>query len=408
MREFYEWAARADQIRADDENREPPFHNKMRRVLTPSALNLEGSLFRVTPPAQMINPLGTDPQFVSVLLWPDTSNGGMMQDQVLAAQFGAVISLALDRRIEVAPNEIPLSMEGSDVHNFMSTQLNDAELYGPIAVDPKLAIESTVGDLLGLQEYDRKSIGSAINLHYASTLLLEKDLHASYALAVAGLESLATAYGSKKLGWDDWDEANEFDGLFVELEITDRQADALRNRLLKGKHLKIRQTFASYISTELPKTFWNTRFQNFTPSYTMQPDDGLQYTGKNEGGTVDIEHFVPRDRKVLRRRLLSTYDARSSFVHAGKRDAMEVDAISTLAGRPNNSSKRPLDYLAVRRILRAMVLAEISSRSIPAPIPDIHLFHEAASAQRWAQGMNAASNDVKIEETEAWSCVQSE
>lgn len=378
MKEFYAWAARmADVQPPTDAGQNLPIEERLRRVVAPTPLNLDRSVVRVVPTEQAVHLLGTTPQSLSVLMWPDLAKAtDMAHDQFLATQLGALMTFALNRRVQVASTETPISMAGSPVRNFIPGQANDRELVGPLPDEPKSAFEDTVRGVLGLSERDRGPIGAAIDLHYASTLLLDTDLNAAYALAVAGIETLSRHYNDVQFGWDDWDEAPHLDSVFAKLGMSEDQADRLREELLKGRHLKLRQTFATYVAESLPDSFWELEMQDYLPTYKVAPDDSTVFTGLEAAERLRLDRFVPRDRGACRKRLLATYDARSSYVHTGRRGVSETQTMATLAGAPGDEARRPLEYLAVRRILRTMTQHEIARRSEDVPLPGLIVFHD--------------------------------
>lgn len=378
MKEFYAWAARmADVQPPEAAGQTLPIAERLRRLIAPTALNLEGSVVRVVPTQQSLHLLGTTPQSLSVLVWPDLADAtDMTHDQFLATQLGALMTFALNRRVQVASTEAPISVAGSLVKNFIPGQANDRELVGPLPPEPKTAFEDTVRGVLGLAEPDRGPIGAAIDLHYASTLLLDTDLNAAYALAVAGIETLSRHYNDVQFGWNDWDEAPHLDTVFSALKLSEDQADQLREELVRGRHLKLRQTFATYVAQSLPDSFWELEMQDYLPTYTVAPDDSTLFTGHDSAERLRLDQFVPRDRAAFRKRLLATYDARSSYVHTGRRGVSESQTIATLAGSPGDEARRPLEYLAVRRILRTMTQHEIAQRAEDVPLPGLIVFHD--------------------------------
>jgi hypothetical protein len=381
MKEFFAWAARMAEVQTpEDAAGSLPISERLRRVVSPSPLNWDRSVVRVVSTDHAVHATGTTPQALSVLVWPDLVGvTDMAHDQLLATQLGALITFALDRRVQVASTEQPLSMTGSSVTNFIPGQANDRELMGPLPAEPKSAFEDTARAVLGLRERDRGPIGAAIDLHYASTLLLDTDLNAAYALAVAGIETLSRHYNDLEFSWNDWDEAPHLDSVFAELELSVDQADRLRSELIEGRHLKLRQTFATYVADSLPDRFWELEMQDYLPTYSFAPDESTVFTGLDAAEQLRLDRFVPRDRSAFRRRLLATYDARSSYVHTGRRGVSESQTMATLAGSPGDETRRPLEYLVVRRILRTLAQHELARRSDDVPLPGLILLHEQPS-----------------------------
>ena len=186
--------------------------------------------------------------------------------------------------------------------------------------------------------------------------LCDTDLNAAYALLVAGIETLSNRYGSFDVPWERWDQAPRFDKLFVDQQLTEAQAKAIRGALLDGRILGLRQRFATYASTRLPDAWWSTEIvQDYTPSTVLNHEtNGLDYQGVTAGERVSIDRYVPADRATLRRRLLASYDARSTYVHDGVRDVRYLATVVATVGQAVKP-KEPLEFIGIRRLLRALI-----------------------------------------------------
>jgi hypothetical protein len=125
--------------------------------------------------------------------------------------------------------------------------------------------------------------------------------------------------GRRPLSWDQWDQSPRFDAAFDTAGLNDEQRASMRQALLHERHLGLRQRFASYVCDRLPASWWTITVQDYLPSLELQPDGSAKFTGQTPGETWSIDRFVPQDNALLRRRLLATYDARSSYVHVGRR-----------------------------------------------------------------------------------------
>ncbi len=356
----------------------------MHRISAPSPLDFDDSVVRLVATGDNVAMFGQYPQAQSVLLWPDSRlNGDSGRERSVATQLGAIITMALGRRCQVGSNEIAISVDGSTMKNFIPAQVNDRELVGPVPADSQALLERTLAKILGLDSGDRATLGAAIELHYASVILYDSDLSAAYALAVAGLETLSRRYGGYVPSWADWDESKALDELFAEIGLTGEDSDRIRQKLLSGRHLKLRQTFASYIVDRLPEKFWEIELQDYLPTYEMSAQGEAVFGGLEASTRSPISTFVPRDRALLRRRVLASYDARSAFVHAGTRDVSEISTLYSLAAAQPESTG-PLEFLAVRRILRALIEVELDARSHAGELPPIKLFHDERRAARAA------------------------
>jgi hypothetical protein len=134
------------------------------------------------------------------------------------------------------------------MRTFLPTGLVlDRSLAGPLWPGSQADIDTVLKQLFGLGPDDRDAIGAAIELHYAATLLYDVEPpNAAYALAIAGLEHLSRAYGAAPVEWPDSEHADRLDKVFLDLALTSEQSERLRAELLLNRHLRLRQTFATY------------------------------------------------------------------------------------------------------------------------------------------------------------------
>jgi hypothetical protein len=104
----------------------------------------------------------------------------------------------------------------------------------------------------------------------------------------------------------------------------------------------------------------------------MNPDGSAIITGQNPADPWPITHFVPEEQGTLRRRLLASYDARSSYVHTGAR---AVDPVANLAAAVGMQQRRtePIAIIGMRRILTALLETEIQARAEPRSLPPFKL-----------------------------------
>jgi hypothetical protein len=264
-------------------------------------------------------------------------------------------------------------MEGSPNKTFLpSIQLLDPSLDGPLEDGFRDRFVETLRSLYAIaDEADREAVGSAIELHYAASLLFATDPNAGYALAVAGIETLSQRFGDAPADWDAWPEAPRFDSLFAELELTAKQVGRLRREVLSDRHLRLQQTFARYVVEHLSDDFFAGEVSTWAPGLTMTAKHS-EFTHMTPGPPIPIAHLVPPDRAVLRRRLLASYQARSSYVHEGKgHDAFAASA-SQMVGQAARPTDR-IEFLGLRLILRSLALAELEGRSdlTTRPLPEI-------------------------------------
>ena len=115
-----------------------------------------------------------------------------LSDNGLAAQLRPVFTLASNRRVAVAASDITMTMEGTTSRTFLPTShVIDGSLTGPLPDDVADRFNASIAKVWGLDAVDLEVIGSAIELHYAATLLFDVDPNAAYALCVAGIERLS-------------------------------------------------------------------------------------------------------------------------------------------------------------------------------------------------------------------------
>lgn len=375
MQELFDWLGRLETLETSPHT--SAIHEHLHRVFAASALDFDGSVVRMIDARQEALSFGRIPGRLSVLAWPDAGPGAQsLEDQAVAAQLGAVLTLATNRRVEVAASDLPLTMEGTNQRTFLPTNLLlDRTLAGPIEVDTRAELVATLGRFYGLATYDRDVLGAATELHYAAALLFDVEPNAAYAMAIAGVERLSRAYGPAPLDWSAWDQAERLDRVFADLALTEEQIDRLRHELLQDRHLRLRQTFASYVVQSLTDDFWQLELEDFVPALTMTSDGVATLSGMTRGTPVPIGRLVPSDRGVLRRRLLRSCDARSSYVHEGARRSNAMTALATQLIGADPGPAEPVEFAGIRTILRTLILAESQERSQTRPLPGMLFMH---------------------------------
>src|SRR5580704_8168609 len=182
MKELFGWLGRLATLDEQTPQQETTIHENLHRVFAPSDIELDGSVVRIVDAQQEAYSFGRVPGRLSVLAWPDTgSQPNHFEGQAIAAQLGAILTLATNRRIEVAASDMPITMEGTNKHLFLPTNLLlDRSLSGPIQVDIQASLDETLSLLYGLAEPDRDIIGAAIELHYTAALLFDVEPNAAY------------------------------------------------------------------------------------------------------------------------------------------------------------------------------------------------------------------------------------
>jgi len=370
MNELFDWLDRLEALAVRAQTEPVAITEHLHRVFAPSRLDFDEFLVRVEDGRQEAYAFGALPGHLSVLAWPDEEPaGGTLGDQAIAAQIGGLLTLATNRRVQVAASDIVLTREGSTNRVFLPTNsVLDRGLSAPITVDPRSELKTLLEAVYGLAAEDRETISAAIELHYAATLLINVDPNAAYALVVAGLERLSRRYGDVPVDWRDWEHAPRMDLAFEELALSDDQIARLRAEMLADRHLRLRHTFASYASERLTDEFWSLEMDDAVPGIEMTPDGSAIFRGVGLAQPIPISKLVPSDRAVLRRRLLRSYDARSSYVHEGRRREAAAATVGEIVGR-EGAPTEPLAFAGLRMILRELVLAELAQRSTGRDLP---------------------------------------
>jgi hypothetical protein len=374
VKELFDWLGRFEAAEASGQP--TSLTERLHRVCATDALDFDGSVVRLVDAQQEVYPFGTFPGRLSVLSWPSTaSEPQFLEDQAIAAQLGAVLTLATNRRVEVAASDLALTMEGTTQRTFLSTApLLDRSLLGSLPAEPQDGFDHVIHLLYGLQVADREVVGAAVELHYTATLLFDVEPNAAYAMVIAGIERLSREYGSAPASWARWERAEALDGVFAAIGLTDAQMESLRVELLKDRHLRLRQTFASYVAQRLPTDFWERELEDFTPAITMMPDGVSRFSGMTAEPSIPITRVVPTDAEVLRRRLLRSYDARSSYVHDGRRRSSLSSTMAQIVGQEAEAAA-PIEFAGLRAVLRALIFTELESRSHEGSFPQLLWMH---------------------------------
>ena len=375
MRELLSWV---DRLHASVKAEDGTLAERLRKISAPVPVSMDNSIIRIAEVGNEIHSFGTAPSYLSILGWPEQSNRPeVLEDHVVGAQLGALLSLASDRRVLVAATDVVVGVHGTTNKMFIPAGLADRSLNGPLPSDLSLRFEDLLSLFVGLPEGDRGAVGSAIELHYAAVQLCDLDPNAAYALLVAGLEGLSSRFGDPPHDWELWEDAERFDATFEEIGLGADQAERLREELLRNRNLRLRQTFASYVTERLPADFWDLQVPEFTPQITLEQNGESHFTGFTESGSQPITAFVPRDAVTLRRRLLASYDRRSSYVHVGTRASPNEEVIQLIGSEPE--PRTPLPFRGLRAILRALVLAELQSHAVSASLPPITMKNPEAT-----------------------------
>lgn len=374
MDELVEWLDRIATAAADQGTNN--WVQISKRLCSPSLTVLDDSIVRIADAGMAVTPFGRLPAHLEVLQWMDRSGAATEEphNQALAAQLGALLTFSSNRRIQVAAADIGMKYPpGSETTTFIpADHIIEPSLGGPVPDDLKLRFETHLRALWGLAVEDRRAIGSALELNYAAVLLFDVDANAAYALCVAGIETLSREYGSPPHDWSSWDEADHMDAVFEQMELREEQSAKLREELLMNRHLRLRQTFASYVVETIPNDFWSQSIETFHAGLQATGGGGVDFVEMLPGNPLAVDRLVPRDATALRRRLLASYDARSSYVHeGGHANLMSRSLIEMVADEA--LSRGPISLMALRFILVTLISAELTRRSTPRTLPKLKI-----------------------------------
>ena len=372
MSELVDWVGRIQQL----DKKSASIYPRMQRLLAPGwqPLDFEGFV-RSKGQGHVASGI-TTPYSMSILVWAEPSDRANTISPQISAEFGSLLSLISDRKITVLP-ELDSKHEGKERYLFLPiNQLIDARLVSPPkdefvqTIDEQ--IKSYLSKLCSLNQKHLNTISEAMNLHYGAVQLYELDLSAAYTLVVAGIETLSREFGRAPSGWSKWDQSKPWDDFMKEIELKVSQKDALRKHLLKQQHIRLKETFVNYVIEELPDSFWESEWQEWM--YSVNGGEG-QYVPNEGQWTVNdkVSNHLTQDREQLRSALRKSYDARSVFVHQGKRD---INFFSNLSGVTRPDYSKPLPFSVLRSILACLIKLELERNSSEYELPDMILKHE--------------------------------
>ena len=104
MQELFDWIARLRQLPGTEP---PALKSQLKRLLAPSAIEFSQTVVGVINAHQESQTFGRLPARLSVLVWHDVEHGDQtLDDQAVAAQLGAILTLATNRRVQVAARHL--------------------------------------------------------------------------------------------------------------------------------------------------------------------------------------------------------------------------------------------------------------------------------------------------------------
>lgn len=282
---------------------------------------------------------------------------------------GGLLTLVSNRMCEVV-SEIPPN-GSTGLRSFLPVAGTiDSQLGAPMPEweDIDSGFRDALARLTSLPTEAATAVSAAIHLHYCASLLLTRDMAGAYALVIAGLETLAMSFGSPPTSWEDWDQAESWDEFFADQQLSEEQAGAFRERLIRDKHMRLAETFATYATDTLPDGFWDEGVSDYV--WGVQGETGEII----EGAWMPERRRDPRfgaNRDLTKKAFKKAYQVRSQFMHAGKRAISFSDDIF---GQAPGRERTVLSFAQARAALRRLILVELNNHgsSDPAGLNEIN------------------------------------
>lgn len=334
------------------------------------ALDLDNWLLTFDPQGPLHStPHSFGPESWSLLRLPDVAQQEIKlhERHKLGADLAAAISLALGRRV-VIPNDFPLSIQGYNQTMFQSaSHVVDRCILGPLPRDARERLSDVFTAIHGLPHDDLVVIGAATSAHHSALLLFDKEPRVAYTLLVAGMETLSRRYGAPPTDWESWDDSGSWTLLLTALELQPKQAVAIRDHLMKDRHLRLSATFRQYAATRPTEEFWQRSIDAWVPR--IDGNTG-QCLSPAKSSSHQVSDFVPHDRSQLRKALAKSYDLRSLVIHDSKWVEL-LTLASPIGGQPRGD--QALSFPAMRLLLAELIQLELLTHASSAELPDIRL-----------------------------------
>lgn len=350
------------------------------RVLVPGfqPLDVVNWLLSVDPQGSLPFDIhASGPESLSMIRLPDLPGreANIHERHQLGADLASLFSLALNVRVTI-PHVLDINVPQLNKHIFQPfSQIIDRNILGPIPNEPKQRIETYLSKIAGLAEDDLGTISAASSAYHASLLLFDREARVAYTLLVAGIEILSRKYGAPPTDWTEWDESDSWDNFIGTQQLTSGQAAAIRERLMKDKHLRLGATFRNYAAYRLSDAFWEKPWEEWI--YGINANQGTWLPANPLKARI-ISDILPKDRIGLQRALGKSYGLRSSIVHEG--DWVELLSLSP-PPVPALDLNRPLPFAILRAILAELIWYEISTHSQPCCLPDFQLLRPNAKSE---------------------------
>ncbi|WP_143091421.1 hypothetical protein [Lentzea albida] len=281
-------------------------------------------------------------------------------------EWAGLLTFTFNRRIE-ALEEIHTRLLG--VEYSLAVPLGDridSTLMAPFTTDADANhVTNNLTRLLSLSPEDHDVISAAIQMHYSACLLSTRETNAAYALLVGALELLSKRFGTTSSAWDDWSESSRWEGTFRKGKLNDDQKSRMRKALLAdNKHRNLKRRFVDYALSSIPLEFWSEPIQDWSHEFDAS-------AGTITGGHWEKERprFIAEPTETIIRNALSgAYQARSSFVHEGRRT---VDLVTEMSIQVKPDEAPRLPFRATRDALRFLISAELERASPTFNMPNV-------------------------------------
>lgn len=316
------------------------------------------------------------PKHLAFIRLLDLSEGqrNVLQLRALTTELGAALTFVTGRRMEVR-HTISAKQEGAPETAFMGYDgIFDSRLQGPPHSNFTSSLNVFLSKLESLPDEHVTALGAALNLHYAATLLFDRDLSAAYVLLVSGIEVLSRAYGLPPERWEEWDQSQHWNTWMEEIGIEGPQREALIARLLKDRQLRLGETFATYASTGLRPSFWDVDLDGWV--YGINLPAGT-HGEPEKPSSRKIRDCIDKDPIVLKRALKRSYEARSGFVHSGN-PLTFLNSLLFLGNKIRADS--PLPFAILRSILVELIEAKLEEVCLSNELPDVRVVFRKPSA----------------------------
>ncbi|WP_143317036.1 hypothetical protein [Cellulosimicrobium sp. KWT-B] len=309
-------------------------------------------------PLGQVYEIGEAPASASFLRFVQPEAATDVFDHDRNALFGSLLTLASNRRCQVAP-EVVAGVEGTGTALFLPmTHQMDPELAAPMP--PWSRMRNSIADyaarLSTMEPADAAAITAAMRMHYNSALLYTRDITGAYALAVGGIEALASRFGPSYVAWDDWHRAKSWDKFLDSQNLSADQAAAIREKLLGEQHVKLTEKFTTYFCQGVSPEFWREKVRGYVWGINANTGEAIEGSWVDQG--LRSMQFAD-DPGALRKAVRAAYGRRSQYIHAGEHGGGFVaEVFGDGPGRARNS----LSYAQLRSGLRFLILRELAAR----------------------------------------------